>query len=106
VTAVAPQPIATSPHPIRTTVKGSTLLGLFRTTDHKVIGLLYLVTSMAFFFVGGGMAMLMRAELARPHLQFLSNEQYNQLFTMHGTIMLLLYATPILFANANRIGVA
>jgi cytochrome c oxidase subunit 1 len=76
---------------------------LFRTTDHKVIGMLYLVTSMTFFFIGGGMAMLMRAELARPKLQFLSNEQYNQLFTMHGTIMLLLYATPILFAFANLV---
>ena len=49
------------------------------------------------------MALLMRAELAVPGLQFLSNEQYNQLFTMHGTIMLLLYATPILFGFANYI---
>ena len=47
--------------------------------------------------------MLMRAELAAPGQQFLSNEQYNQLFTMHGTIMLLLYATPILFGFANYI---
>ncbi len=47
------------------------------------------------------MALLMRAELARPGLQFLSPEQYNQLFTMHGTIMLLLFATPIVFAFAN-----
>src|SRR5262249_42964714 len=103
VTAVAPQPTATRPRPVRPTIKGSTLLGLIQTTDHKVIGMLYLVTSMAFFFVGGSMAMLMRAELARPGLQFLSNEQYNQLFTMHGTIMLLLYATPILFAFANLV---
>src|SRR4029077_20278724 len=53
--------------------------------------------------VGGAMALLMRAELAVPGQQFLSNEQYNQLFTMHGTIMLLLYATPILFGFANYI---
>ncbi|MGH3935289.1 MAG: aa3-type cytochrome oxidase subunit I [Pseudonocardiaceae bacterium] len=103
MTAVAPPPIATRPRPTRTTIKGSTLLGLFQTTDHKVIGMLYLVTSMAFFFIGGSMAMLMRGELATPGLQFLSNEQYNQLFTMHGTIMLLLYATPILFAFANLV---
>jgi cytochrome c oxidase subunit 1 len=103
VTAVAPQPIATRPRPVRPQVKGSTLLGLLQTTDHKVIGMLYLVTSMAFFFIGGSMAMLIRGELARPGLQFLSNEQYNQLFTMHGTIMLLLYATPILFAFANLV---
>ncbi len=103
MTALAPQPIVTRPRPVRPTVKGSRLLGLLQTTDHKVIGMLYLVTSMAFFFIGGAMAMLMRGELARPGLQFLSNEQYNQLFTMHGTIMLLLYATPILFAFANLV---
>ncbi len=45
--------------------------------------------------------MIMRAELARPGMQFLSLEQYNELFTMHGTIMLLLYATPLAFAFAN-----
>src|SRR5204863_965807 len=67
----------------------------------KQIGILYLTTSMAFFLVGGLMAMLIRGELAQPGLQFLSQEQYNQLFTMHGTIMLLLFATPILFGFAN-----
>src|SRR5262249_57931696 len=64
---------------------------------------MYLVTSFAFFAIGGVMALLMRAELARPGLQFLSPEQYNQLFTMHGTIMLLFFATPIVFAFANYI---
>src|SRR6202000_2268284 len=76
---------------------------VLRTTDPKVIGRMYLVTSLAFFAIGGVMALLMRAELARPGLQFLSLEQYNQLFTMHGTIMLLLFATPIVFAFANYI---
>ncbi len=76
---------------------------MLRTTDPKDIGILYLVTAVGFFLVGGAMALLMRAELARPGLQFLSNEQYNQLFTIHGTIMLLLYATPILFGFANYI---
>jgi cytochrome c oxidase subunit 1 len=103
VTAVAPQPIATRPFPAREAVKGSFLLRMFRTTDHKQIGILYLVTSFAFFMVGGAMAMLIRTELARPGMQFLSQEQYNQLFTMHGTIMLLLYATPIVFGFANFI---
>jgi cytochrome c oxidase subunit 1 len=101
VTAVAPQPIATRPYPTRTAVKGSFLLRMFRTTDHKQIGIMYLVTSFAFFMVGGAMAMLMRTELARPGMQFLSQEQFNQLFTMHGTVMLLLYATPIVFGFAN-----
>src|SRR5437763_4757270 len=53
--------------------------------------------------VGGVMALLLRTELARPGQQFLSQERYNQLFTMHGTVMLLLYATPILFGFANYI---
>src|SRR5689334_5135940 len=65
--------------------------------------MMYIVTSVAFFMVGGVMALFMRTELAAPGLQFFSNEQYNQLFTMHGTIMLLLYATPIVFGFANCI---
>jgi len=73
------------------------------TTDPKVLGLLYLVSATGFFLIGGLMALLMRGELARPGLQFLSPEQYNQLFTMHGTIMLLFYATPIVFGFANAI---
>ncbi|WP_028662949.1 aa3-type cytochrome oxidase subunit I [Saccharomonospora halophila] len=101
MTAVAPQPIATRPYPARESVKGSFLLRLFRTTDHKQIGIMYLVTSFAFFMVGGAMAMLIRTELAQPGQQFLSQEQYNQLFTMHGTVMLLFYATPIVFGFAN-----
>ncbi|MFG2267224.1 cbb3-type cytochrome c oxidase subunit I, partial [Streptomyces sp. NPDC048720] len=52
------------------------------TTDHKTIGTLYLVTAFGFFLVGGVMALLMRAELARPGLQIMSNEQFNQAFTM------------------------
>ncbi|MFD7654663.1 cytochrome c oxidase subunit I [Actinosynnema sp. NPDC059797] len=103
MTAVAPQPIATRPFGTRKAVKGSFLLRMFRTTDHKQIGIMYLVTSFAFFMVGGAMAMLIRTELARPGMQFLSQEQYNQLFTMHGTVMLLLYATPIVFGFANFI---
>ncbi|WP_346052854.1 cbb3-type cytochrome c oxidase subunit I, partial [Amycolatopsis dongchuanensis] len=97
----APRPLATRPHPVRRPVQGSALLRLVRTTDHKQISVMYLVTAFAFFMVGGAMAMLVRSELARPGLQFLSQEQYNQLFTMHGTIMLLMYATPILFGFAN-----
>jgi cytochrome c oxidase subunit 1 len=103
VTALAPQPVATRPYPVREAKKGSFILKMVHTTDPKTIGLMYLVTSFAFFIIGGVMALLMRTELAVPGLQFLSNEQYNQLFTMHGTIMLLLYATPIVFGFANYI---
>ncbi|MDN5917140.1 MAG: cbb3-type cytochrome c oxidase subunit I, partial [Pseudonocardia sp.] len=98
-----PTPISPRPYPARRSGKGSTLLKMLRTTDPKDIAILYLVTTFAFFMAGGAMAMLMRAELARPEMQFLSTEQYNQLFTMHGTIMLLLYATPTLFGFANYI---
>ena len=104
MTAVAPKPITSRPYPAAAgRSKGSTFLKMLHTTDPKDIAILYLVTSFAFFMAGGAMALLMRAELAVPGLQFLSNEQYNQLFTMHGTIMLLLYATPILFGFANYI---
>jgi cytochrome c oxidase subunit 1 len=62
---------------------------------------MYLVTSFGFFMAGGVIALLMRTELGWPGLQFLSSEQYNQLFTMHGTVMMLLYATPNVFGFAN-----
>ena len=63
-------------------------------TDHKVIGLLYLATSFVFFVIGGVLAMMIRAELWTPGLQVADSvEQYNELFTMHGTMMLLLFAT-------------
>src|SRR5205823_12489965 len=100
---IAPAPIVTRPYPARPVTKGSLFLSLLNTTDHKTIGKMYLVASFGFFFVGGFMALLMRAELALPGLQFLSAEQYNQLFTMQGTIMLLLFATPMVFAFANLV---
>ncbi|TFV68453.1 cytochrome c oxidase subunit I [Blastococcus sp. CT_GayMR20] len=103
MTAIAPQPIISRPSPARVVVKGSRLSNVLRTTDHKTIGLMYLTASFAFFILGGLMAMLMRAELGRPGLQFLSPEQYNQLFTMHGTLMLLMFATPLFFAFGNLI---
>ncbi|CPU25801.1 cytochrome c oxidase subunit 1 [Mycobacteroides abscessus] len=92
---------ASRPFPPRVGPKGSLIYRLVTTTDHKLIGIMYLVTCFAFFMVGGLMALLIRAELTTPGLAFLSNEQYNQLFTMHGTAMLLFYATPIVFGFAN-----
>jgi len=103
VSVLAPQVIVSRPGPLLTPRKGSRLTSLLRTTDHKTIGLMYLVTAFLWFIAGGFMAMLMRAELARPQLQYLSPEQYNQLFTMHGTIMLLFFATPLFFAFGNLI---
>ncbi|WTE97046.1 cytochrome c oxidase subunit I [Streptomyces sp. NBC_01614] len=82
---------------------GRVVVDWLTTTDHKKIGHLYLITSFGFFLAGGVMALLMRAELARPGMQILSNEQFNQLFTMHGTIMLLLFATPTFAGFANEL---
>jgi cytochrome c oxidase subunit 1 len=91
------------PWPVHVPVRGNALVRVLRTTDHKLIGLMYLVAAFTFFLLGGLMALVMRGELARPGLQFLSQEQYNQLFTMHGTLMLLFFATPLAFGFANYI---
>ena len=100
MTIAAARPGATGA--LRTRNKGNTVVRWITSTDHKVIGQLYLITSFIFFLVGGLMAMLMRAELARPGNQFFTGEQYNQLFTMHGTIMLLLFATPLFVGLRQR----
>ncbi|WP_260414702.1 aa3-type cytochrome oxidase subunit I [Sphaerisporangium siamense] len=82
---------------------GRLLLRWASTTDHKVIGNLYLVTSFVFFLIAGAMAMLIRAELLQPGMQLMTNKQYNELFTNHGALMLLLFATPLFAGFANAI---
>ncbi len=101
MTAVAPRPVIIRAYPVNKLRPGVALLGYLKTTDPKTLGKMYMCTAFFFFLVGGVMALVMRAELARPGMQFLSPEQYNQLFTMHGTIMLLFYATAIVFGFAN-----
>lgn len=64
--------------------------------NHTSIGLRFLVTGACFFLVGGLLAMLMRAQLSLPNQDFVTPEAYNQLFTMHGTIMMFLFAIPML----------
>ncbi|MEU7416350.1 aa3-type cytochrome oxidase subunit I [Streptomyces antibioticus] len=91
------------PAPAGRRPRGRVVVDWLTTTDHKKIGHLYLITSFGFFLIGGAMALLMRAELARPGLQIVTNEQFNQLFTMHGTIMLLLFATPSFAGFANEL---
>ena len=85
--------------------KGKIVVDWLTTTDHKTLGYMYLMTSFAFFCIGGVMALIIRAELFfEPGMQFLqTKEQYNQLFTMHGTIMLLMFATPLFVGFANAI---
>jgi len=63
--------------------------------NNSEVGLWYTVTSLAFFFIAGILALLMRIQLAVPDNNFLSAEQYNQIFTMHGTVMMFLFAIPI-----------
>ncbi len=82
---------------------GEVVVNLLTTTDHKLIGKMYLVTAFSWFLLGGVLALLIRAELAFPAQQVVNDELYNQLFTMHGTIMLLLFATPLFFGFANVI---
>jgi len=84
--------------------KGNVLAKWITSTDHKVIGYMYLITSFIWFLIGGVMALLIRAQLAGPGMDIIqTGEQYNQLFTMHGTIMLLMFATPLFAAFANVI---
>jgi cytochrome c oxidase subunit 1 len=87
----------------RQTRIGTRIWSVMVTTDHKVIGRLYFVTSMGFFLLGGALALVVRAELFSPGLQFVSHEVYNEYFTMHGTIMMLLFATPLFAGFANAI---
>ncbi len=84
--------------------KGDIIIDWITTTDHKKIGYLYLFTSFIYFCLGGVMALVIRAQLFEPGVQLLqTKEQYNQLFTMHGTIMLLMFATPLFIGFANVI---
>ena len=101
-----PAPLSTAPPdaPVKPRRPlGKIVVSWITSTDHKTIGYMYLITSFVFFLVGGAMALIMRAELARPGMQFVTNDQYNQLFTMHGTIMLLLFATPLFIGFGNVI---
>jgi cytochrome c oxidase subunit I len=77
------------------------LLAFLTTTDHKRIGIAYMVTAYAFFLVGGALAMLIRTELAEPGSGLLSQGRYNEMFTMHGSIMLFLFLGPFAFGLGN-----
>jgi len=73
------------------------------TTDHKKIGILYLANSILMFLIGGLFALLVRVELAQPGLQFLTDAQYNQAFTIHASLMLFLFVIPVLAGFGNYI---
>ena len=110
MTTTAPAPGATTaPKPTPTFLtangverKGNILVNYITSTDHKTIGYMYLISSFVYFLIGGVMALIIRAQLFEPGLNIVATkEQYNQLFTMHGTIMLLMFATPLFAGFAN-----
>jgi cytochrome c oxidase subunit 1 len=73
------------------------------TVDHKRIGVMYFLTSLFFFFVGGLEALIIRVQLWRPEQALISAELYNQLFTMHGTTMIFMVAMPMAVAFFNYV---
>jgi cytochrome c oxidase subunit I+III len=77
--------------------------GFLTTVDHKRIGMRYIYTSFFFFFVSGLMALLMRAPLTQGNEHVLNPQQYNELFTMHGTTMIFLFNTPVLAGFGNYV---
>jgi len=106
MTTTAPHPSVTeTPQGLsnaRVATKGNLFVDWITTTDHKKVGYLYLITSFLYFLLGGVMALVIRAQLFAPGLEIVATkEQYNQLFTMHGTIMLLMFATPLFAGFAN-----
>lgn len=70
--------------------------GALAAVNHTTVGLRFIATGLMFFLVGGLLAMLMRTQLALPEQTIVESELYNQLFTMHGTVMMFLFAIPVL----------
>jgi cytochrome c oxidase subunit 1 len=74
--------------------------GALSTVDHKIIGRRYIVTAFVFLALGGVLALAMRLQLASPEARLISPDRYNQLFTMHGSNMMFLFAVPVMEAMA------
>jgi len=72
--------------------------GWLTSTNHKSIAKRYLVTAIIFFILGGLEAGMMRAQLSRPENRFIGPDLYNQIFTMHGSTMIFLFAVPVMEA--------
>src|SRR3954466_13346772 len=71
------------------------------TTDHKRIGILYMVTTFVFFLMGGTEALMMRLQLGAPDNTLISPQTYNALFTIHGTTMIFLFVVPMMAGFGN-----
>jgi cytochrome c oxidase subunit 1 len=78
-----------------------TLVAWLTTTDHKAIGVAYAVTAGVFLVIGGALAGIIRTELAAPGMQIVDEQTYNSVFTIHGSVMVFLFAVPFGFALAN-----
>src|ERR1043166_796282 len=76
------------------------LIGFFSTTDHKVVGRRYIVTAFVFLVLAGLNAVVMRLQLAQPDNDLVGPRLYNELFTVHGTAMMFLFAVPVMEAVA------
>ncbi|RFB85854.1 cytochrome c oxidase subunit I [Rhizobium leguminosarum bv. trifolii] len=84
----------------RTWATPSGLLGALSTVDHKIIGRRYIATAFVFLMLGGILALAMRLQLAFPEARFISADRYNQIFTVHGSNMMFLFAVPVMEAMA------
>lgn len=91
MTATADRPAPTEPGP---GAEPGSIVGWLASTDHKRIGLLTLGTAVVLLLVAGGLALTMRGQLAQPQLDLLTNDRYNQFFTIHGSAMIYLVLTP------------
>src|SRR5947207_9161272 len=96
VTAAPPvvaRPARETPAPVRVTRRRG-IGAWLTTTDHKKIGLMYIVTTFVFFLIGGLAALLVRTQLALPEAQPFQDETYNEIFTIHASVMLFLFIIP------------
>jgi cytochrome c oxidase subunit 1 len=81
----------------------SGLYAWLTTTDHKKIGIMYLINSFVFFFIAGILVLIVRAELAQPGLQLVNDATYNELFSMHATVMIFVFIIPVLAGFGNYV---
>ena len=89
------------PQPYRADWRRGGVTSWITSVDHKRIGTLYIGTSLFFFLLGGLLSLFMRAQLATPNEHFVTRNQYNELFTVHGTTMIFLVVVPILAGFGN-----
>ena len=81
----------------------SALYDWVTTTDHKKIGIMYVINSFLFFFLGGLLALGVQVGLAQPGLQIVTDQTYNEIFTMHATFMIFLFVIPMLAGFGNYV---